>query len=100
MVREKNEQTSQYDAVATPDFRNEQLTGVTRTWVNNWDVGSAKVAKNLYFLVKWLEESGQTKCTLGSKAQDSPDFETKYSVLHCGNKTVAKHKLGRRIPAD
>ena len=88
-VSQKNDQTNEYDIVAMMDFKNEHLTRVSRTWANNWDVGSAKVGKNLYFLVKWLEESGHTTCTIEAKSQEGPDIESKESLLHCGAKKVS-----------
>ena len=89
IASEKNDQTDEYDIVVTFDFKNERLLRVTRAWANNWDVGSAKVGKSFYFLMKSLETSGNTTCTLETKSQEGPELESKESLLHCGRRSVS-----------
>jgi hypothetical protein len=59
-----------------------------RTWAESWDAGSAKIGKNLYFLVKSFEDSGNTACSIESKPQESPDFESKEILIHCGRRMI------------
>jgi hypothetical protein len=89
IATEKNDQTREDDIVVTFDFINNRLQRVTRAWVNNWDNDSAKIGKNFYFLVKSMEESGNSVCTLETKSQEGPDLDSKVSLIHCGKRTVS-----------
>lgn len=88
IVSEKNEQSGEYDILATLDFSNGRLSWALREWAENWDAGSAKIGKNLYFLVKSFEESGNTACSIETKPQEAPEFESKQSLIHCGRRMI------------
>ena len=88
LVNQKNEQTGEYDVIGTLQFSNGRLLWALRAWAESWDAGSAKVGKNLYFLVKSFEESGNTACSLETKAMEGPDFDSKETLIHCGRRMV------------
>jgi hypothetical protein len=68
VVDKKNTGTD-YETLGELFFRNSRLTRATRTWSSVNDAGSAKLARNLYFLVKSFEGSGNASCTLQGKTQ-------------------------------
>jgi hypothetical protein len=88
VISEKNEQTGEYDVVASLSFKNARLNWALRQWAESWDAGSAKVGKNLYFLVKSFADSGNTTCSIESIPQETPEFESKESLIHCGRRTI------------
>jgi hypothetical protein len=88
IVSLKNEKADDYDILGTVDFRNGRLSWANRNWAESWDSGSAKVGKNLYFLVKSFEETGNTSCSIESKSQEAPEFDSKTTMLHCGKRMV------------
>lgn len=88
IVSQKNEQTGEYDLIATLQFKNGRLLWALREWAESWDTGSAKIGKNLYFLIKSLEESGNAACSIETKSQESPDLDSKDTLIHCGRRMV------------
>jgi hypothetical protein len=88
IVSQKNEQTGEYDLIATLQFKNGRLLWALRELAESWDTGSAKVGKNLYFLIKSFEESGNTACSVETKSQEAPDFDSKETLIHCGRRMV------------
>jgi hypothetical protein len=88
MVREKNDQAHEYDSLGYLTFKDGHLASASRVWADNWDAGSARVGRNLYFLVKSFEESGNTACSLEAKPQEGLEFDSKASLIHCGRRTI------------
>lgn len=89
IVTEKNEKTNEYDAVGMLTFSNGRLSWASRTWIANWDANSAKLAKNMYFLAKSLEDSGNSICTLETQSGETPDLLSKSTLIHCGRRTIS-----------
>jgi len=89
IVSEKNEQTGEYDTLGSITFKNGRLYWALRQWADSWDAGTSKVGKNLYFLIKTFEESGNTTCSIETKFQEGPEFESKKSLIHCGRRMIA-----------
>ncbi len=88
IVTEKNEQTGLYDLLASLEFRNGRLSAANRHWAASWDTGSAKIGRNFYLLVKSLEGSGNTACTLETKLQEGHEFDSKAASIRCGRRTI------------
>jgi hypothetical protein len=88
VVDQKNVETGEYDILGTLQFTNGRLMSASRHWAESWDIGSAKVGKNLYFLVKSFEEAGNIACSIETKSQESPDFDSKETLIHCGRRMI------------
>ncbi len=95
-VFQKDEHSNEFEDEASLAFTNGRVTFASRRWAYTTDPGSAKLARNLYFLVKSLEESDNTACAVETKAQESPELDSKGIMIRCGKKTVqvnvAKYK--------
>jgi hypothetical protein len=95
-VQEKNEQTNLWDVRGMLDFANGRLSWASRSWVSSFDPGSAKLVRNLYFLAKSFEDSGNTGCTIETNSNEAPEFESKGVKIRCAKRAaslyVAKYK--------
>jgi len=100
LVSEKNAQ-AEYDLLGSIVFMKGRLSTATRYWAESWDSGSAKIARNLYFLAKSLEDSGNTTCVIETNPSESPEFDQKDIRIHCGRRTlgidVSKYKEQREV---
>jgi len=88
-VTEKNRETDEYDLIGSLAFKDRRLVAAGRVWANSWDASSANVSKNLYFLFKSFQAKGDTSCQIETFSQESPEFETKNSLIHCGRRTIS-----------
>jgi hypothetical protein len=89
MVSQKNKETGEYDSLASFAFTNGRLSWVRANRAESWDTGSAKIGKNLYFLLKSFEDSGNTSCSVETKFQEGPEFYSRETLLHCGKRVVS-----------
>jgi hypothetical protein len=89
MVSQKNKETGVYDSLASLAFDNGRLSWVSGHRADSWDTGSAKIGKNLYFLMKSFEDSGNATCLVETKLQESPEFYSRATLLHCGKRMVS-----------
>jgi len=87
VVSERTEQ-AEYELRGSLLFTKGRLSVATRGWADSWDVGSAKIARSLYFLVKSFEESGNTSCSVETKPQEGPEIDSKESLIRCGRRTI------------
>jgi hypothetical protein len=88
IVEQKNEKTAEYDILGSLHFTNGRLLSASRHWAESWDTGSAKVGKNFYFLIKSFEEAGNTSCSIETQSEESPDYDSKKTLIHCGRRMV------------
>lgn len=99
-VTGKDQQTDGYpDYLGNIYFKNARLSWAERVWAESRDAGSNKIGRNLYFLMKSFQDSGNTTCSIESTSHESPDHESKESVIHCGRRTIelAVNKYKERL---
>jgi hypothetical protein len=89
LVSQKNSETREYDSLGSLAFDGGRLSWVRAIRTESWDAGSTKVAKSLYFLMKAFEDSGNTSCSVETKFQEGPEFDSRETVLHCGKRVVS-----------
>src|SRR5215813_10123870 len=77
-----------YDVMGALAFTNSRLIWANRT-LDDEDLGAAKLVCDFYFLMKSFEKQGNKSCTIETKEQESPDFDSKSVLIQCG-KRIAK----------
>jgi hypothetical protein len=87
-VSEKNDQTNLYDVLGMIAFTNGRLSWASRSLVEVTDPGTAKLVRNLYFLVKSFEDSQNVTCKIESDSHEGPEFDGKGISIHCGKRTI------------
>jgi hypothetical protein len=94
-VAQKNDH-NEFDLIGMLTFTNGRLTWASRIWASTTDPGSAKLGRNLYFLLKSFEDSGNVACTIESETSEAPELDSKGVSIHCGKRTakvyVVKYK--------
>lgn len=88
-ISRKNKETGEYDSLGSLVFENGRLSSARGNRAESWDTGSAKVGKSLYFLMKSFEDSGNTSCSVETKFQEGPEFDSRETLLHCGKRVVS-----------
>jgi hypothetical protein len=87
IVSRKNDR-NEYDTLGMLTFINSRLSGASRSWASSTDPATTKLARNFYFLLKSFEDDGNTSCTIATQKQESPDFDNKQLLIHCGKRTA------------
>lgn len=88
VVSKRNEETNQYDLAGMLTFKESCLAWASRSWASSFDQSAVKVGRGFYFLMKELEERGDTKCSFETRTSDTQSFESKEVLLHCGKRNV------------
>jgi hypothetical protein len=88
-VSQKNKETGEYDSLGSLAFDSGRLSWVSAVRAESWDAGSSKIGKNLYFLMKSFEDSGNTSCSVETKFQEGPEFDSRETLLHCGKRVFS-----------
>jgi len=90
-VIDQKKPSGKYETLGQLFFTNGVLTGAIRIWSSVEDPGSAKLARNLYLLVRSIEDTGNASCTLRSKSEEATNLDHKWIEIHCRNRTITVH---------
>jgi hypothetical protein len=82
LVSRKNDK-GEYDAVGMLLFTESRLSWVSRSWAYSTDPGAAKIARNVYFLLKSFEDEGNTVCIVETSTNEGPDVDNRGIRIQC-----------------
>jgi hypothetical protein len=80
-----------YNTIGELFLTDGRLTSASRTLSLVRGQEGAKLGRNLYFLVKSFEDSGDVSCTIRSGTQEAPELDHRWVSIQCGKRTATVH---------